>query len=113
MNQPEWQKRMKKLFMKLWGEESSTKRAVYQPQTVWDRLSIEGQHSLITTLHRIEKGASGYGTLIEPDTGYSKDPITNEMVKTWLGTQEKVLVYNIKQEIMELEQALTNQEALS
>jgi hypothetical protein len=104
---------MKKLFMRLWGEEPSAKRAVCQPQTVWDRLAIEGEHSLITTLHKVEKGESGYGTLIEPDIGYSKDPVTNDLVKRWLGTQEKVLVYNVNQELAELEQALTNQEALS
>jgi len=99
--------------MRLWGEEGSTKRAVYSPQSVWDRLAIEGEHALIATLHKVEKGESGYGTLIEPDTGYSKDPVTNDLVKRWLDTQEKVLVYNIRREVTELEQALTNQEALS
>ena len=113
MNQPEWQKRMKKLFKKLWEEGDPARRTVYVPQTIWDCLAIEGQHALIATLHKVEKGESGYATLIEPDEGYSRDPVTNELVKRWLGTQ-KVLVYNINREKAELEQALTSQkEALS
>ncbi len=103
---------IKKMFLKYLTEKQEplfhgamVQRAFYIPFTVWDRLSAEGNHTLIETLRRVERKEEGYGTIIIPANGFSKDPETNRAVIEWL--QEKgVLVYNPQQEIKELSETL-------
>jgi len=80
-------------------------RVEYRVKTVWDRLAAENNNELITRLRRVEKGESGYGTIIIPAGGWSKNEITNDVVLAWLKVRD-INVYSPAKEIAELEQTL-------
>jgi hypothetical protein len=83
-----------------------TIRILHTPEkTVWDMLAADGKYDLIRRLQRVERGEPGYGTMIVPEGGWSRDPGTNDRVLCWL-KDHRVNVWSPAQEIAELEQSL-------
>jgi hypothetical protein len=83
-----------------------TIRISHTPEkTVWDMLAADGKYDLIRRLQRVERGEPGYGTMIIPEGGWSRDPGTNDRVLCWLKDRH-VNVWSPTQEIAELEQSL-------
>jgi len=85
--------------------EAPTRKANFQPRTVWDRLTAEGNHELIHKLQKVERRETGYGTIVIPKEGFSKDPETHAAVIAWLDEQ-KTLALNPSREVAELEISL-------
>jgi hypothetical protein len=69
-------------------EESPTRRAVYHPLNLWDRLIAEGNFELINKLHMVERGVGGYGTVICPTHGFSENDVTHNAVIDWLKSKK-------------------------
>jgi hypothetical protein len=86
-------------------KEEPYRRAQYRVKTVWDRLAAENKHELIAKLRRVENGKAGYGTIIVPAGGWSKNESTTDAVMAWLKVRD-INVYSPAKEIVELEQAL-------
>jgi hypothetical protein len=82
------------------------KRGTYEPQTVWDLLAAEGNHTLINTLHKVERRETGYTTIIIPTEGFSKDRRTHEAVVEWLKNHCTNEPYSPAQEVKELSLSL-------
>ena len=82
------------------------KRTRYVPRTVWDLLAAEGNYALINTLKMVERRETGYGTMIIPVGGYSKDPETHKAVVRWLESHCEHTSYSPVLEAREMEEAL-------
>lgn len=70
---------------------------------LWNTLVEAQEFALLERLREIEK--QGYGTIIMPSKGFSKDDTINNMVIDWLRLKD-ILVYSPESEIMEAERAL-------
>lgn len=68
-------------------------------------LVLEGNFDLINKLHRIERKESGYGTIVVPKQGFSKNDDAHNLILDWLHAQN-VNVLNVQNEIANLEYAL-------
>ncbi len=74
-------------------------------QEIWTALTLEGNHTLINLLHRVEKNEPGYGTIVVPRSGFSPNDDTHNMVLRWLKGRG-VNILNPLNEIANLEYAL-------
>lgn len=72
---------------------------------VWEALLIEGRHDLIEKFRRIERGEGGFGTIVVPSQGFSKNKKTHELVTEWL-SKKNVNILDVEKEKTELESAL-------
>jgi len=74
-------------------------------RSLWDRLASEGRFGLLTTLHYVEKGEAGFGTVVVPAEGFSDSDVTHNQVLDWLRARG-VNVFNPSLEVTWLERAL-------
>lgn len=74
---------------------------------VWEMLLTEGNHDLIEKLRRVERGEGGFGTIVVPPGGFSKNEKTHQLVIDWL-SEKDVNILDVEREKSELRKALTN-----
>lgn len=72
---------------------------------LWDRLTDEGQFKIIDTLHHIEKGTGGFGTIVRPLEGFSEDPETHEDCLQFI-EEHGCRILDVDREVLELDQSL-------
>ena len=59
---------------------------------IWSRLVEEDNHDLIEKLRRVERKEGGYGTIVVPAEGFSKNSKTHQMVIDWLEARDTNIV---------------------
>lgn len=74
---------------------------------VWETLLLEGQYDLIEKLRRVERGEGGYGTIVVPAEGFSKNKKTHNLVIGWL-SEKGVNILDTRKEEAELKETLKN-----
>lgn len=75
---------------------------------LWSLLLLEENHKLIKKLRHIEKKEIGWGTIVMPKEGFSKNKKTHKEVLKWL-KKRKINILDVKKEIKELNEALKNE----
>lgn len=81
-------------------------RVIRIRRSMWDRLEAEGNHSLIAKLKAVERKEAGYGTIVVPEGGFSKDTDTHEEVMQWL-RERHVSILNPAALIKEMKRTLS------
>lgn len=83
-------------------------RRHFKTRYLWRRLTEENNFELIDKLTKVEKKEVGFGTIIVPKNGFSKDDKTHNLVLEWLKERD-VNVLNVDLEVFKLEKALRDQ----
>jgi len=78
------------------------KSRIYKSDEIWSSLVLEQNFALLDKLQRIEKNEPGFGTIIIPKDGFSKNETLNKQIIAWL-KRHKINVYSIDQEIKSLD----------
>jgi hypothetical protein len=107
----DWLRKVKELFLRFlnehpeFGEPTKHMRISTKSESVWELLVQEDNHDLIEKLHKVERKEKGYGTIVVPKDGFSKNGTTNQAVIDWL-EEHDVNVLDPQKEISELKEAL-------
>jgi hypothetical protein len=112
MDNKNWQDIIRQMYLKVTQAlreggsiENPDIHPLIEPRDVWARLTEEGNHDLIKTLHRIERKDPGYSTIVTHKEGWSNNDATHNAVLSWLRAHD-VNILNVGKEVECLTRAL-------
>lgn len=91
-------------FIESRRKNNAMKKEINVP-ALWEKLLSENRHDLIQKFRRVERKEGGFGTIVVPKKGFSKNEETNQLIIDWL-IEKGVNVLNVEEEISDLEDAL-------
>jgi hypothetical protein len=78
----------------------------HRSELVWEALVLDGNFSLITTLHYAEMKTPGFGTIVTPVEGFSQNDKIHNLVISWCHEHD-IATLSVLGEIAYLENACT------
>lgn len=72
---------------------------------LWEALINEGRHDLVKVLNHVENKDAGFGSIVVPADGFSKNKEIHDSVMVWLKDRD-INIVDVKQEISELKNSL-------
>lgn len=72
---------------------------------LWESLINEGRHDLVKVLNHVENKDAGFGSIVVPADGFSKNKGIHDSVIVWLKDRD-VNIVDVKHEISELKKSL-------